>query len=541
MTAPASAVPLSSRLPRVHVRLSGLQLLLIPAIIVGLLLVSPVVYLFVRVAEADRDALDLIFNRRTLDTLLRSLQLMAIVSVASLLISLPLAWLTVCTDLPFRRFWSIATALPLVIPSYVGAMTIIEALGPRGMLQGWLEPFGVDRLPAIYGLHGAAFTLTMLSFPYTLLALRTALWGIDPALEESSRMLGHGRWSTFFRVTLPQLRPAAAAGSLLVALYTLSDFGAVTLLRFSSFTMVIYNQYQLAFDRTLAAATALVLVAVALLLVVLEAISRGRSRYYKASSGASRRSGLVQLGRWRWPALAFCSLVVLLSLALPLGVLVKLFLGGVASGANFDTVWQASWNSIKASGIAMVVTVLAATPIVILSVRRGGSLVGLIERTSYMGFALPGIVVALSLVFLGIRYANPLYQSMYMLQLGYVILFFPVAFAALRTALLQVNPHLEEAARSLGKGGIPAFITITLPLLRAGIVTGCALVFLLTMKELPATLILGPTGFKTLATMTWSDAESALMARSALSGMMLILSAAVPMAAIMYWERRDQW
>src|SRR5690606_20800073 len=233
MTAPASAVPLSSRLPRLHVRFSGLQLLLIPAIIIGLLLVSPVVYLFVRVAEADRDAVDLIFNRRTLDTLLRSLQLMAIVSIASLLISLPLAWLTVCTDLPFRRFWSIATALPLVIPSYVGAMTIIEALGPRGMLQGWLEPFGVDRLPAIYGLHGAAFTLTMLSFPYTLLALRTALWGIDPALEESSRMLGHGRWSTFFRVTLPQLRPAAAAGSLLVALYTLSDFGAVTLLRFS--------------------------------------------------------------------------------------------------------------------------------------------------------------------------------------------------------------------------------------------------------------------------------------------------------------------
>ena len=519
----------------------GFALLLLPALAVALLAVSPLAYLFLRVSEAGDDALDLVFNSRTSATLVRSVELTAAVTFFSLLVSLPLAWLTVRTDLPFRRFWSLITALPLVIPSYVGAMTIIQALGPRGILQGYLEPLGVERLPSIYGFHGAVFTLTLLSYPYLLLSLRTALWGLDPAMEESSRILGKGRWTTFFRVTLPQLRPAIAAGGLLVALYTMADFGAVTLLRFNSFTAVIYNQYQLAFDRTLAAATSLVLVAVALALVLMEALTRGRSRYYQTRTGPSRHARLMHLGAWKWPAMAFCAIVTLLGMALPLGVLLDLFIKGVNAGETFGAVETAAWNSVQASGLAVIVTVLAATPIALLSVRHSSRFIGLLERVSYIGFALPGIVVALALVFFGIRYATPLYQSMYLLVLAYMILFLPVALGSLRTALLQANPHLEEAARSLGKGPLYAFWTVTLPLLRAGIIAACALVFLLTMKELPATLILGPTGFRTLATMTWSDADAALLARSAFSGMVLVLAAAVPMALIMYWERRDQW
>ena len=228
--------------------------LLLPAIVVALATLSPVLYLLLRLSEAGSEAFDLVFSSRTLATLGRTTLLAAIVTGASTVIALPLAWLTVRTDLPLRRFWSLATALPLVIPSYVGAFTIVEALGPRGLLQrGLSAPFGVDRLPEIFGLPGAALTLTLLSYPYLLLSLRTALWGMDPALEESSRVLGHGAWRTFFRVTLPQLRPAIAAGGLLVALYSLSDFGAVSILNFNSFTNVIFLQYQSAFDRSLAA------------------------------------------------------------------------------------------------------------------------------------------------------------------------------------------------------------------------------------------------------------------------------------------------
>src|SRR5690606_11220456 len=140
----------------------------------------------------------------------------------------PAAWLISRTDLPWRRFWSVALSLPLAIPSYVGAFAIIAALGPRGLLQGWLETLlGIERLPAIYGLFGAALTLTLLSYPYVLLTLNATISSIDTSLEEASRSMGYGPGATFFRVTLPLLRPAIAAGALLVALYVFSDFGAV--------------------------------------------------------------------------------------------------------------------------------------------------------------------------------------------------------------------------------------------------------------------------------------------------------------------------
>jgi iron(III) transport system permease protein len=516
-------------------------LLLIPAVLIGLAAVSPVFYLVLRLSEAGDGAFDLIFNSRTLQTVIRTLQLGAAVLACATVISLALAWLTVRTDLPLRRFWSVITVLPLVIPSYVGALTVIQALGPRGLLQQWLEPLGVERLPEIYGFPGALFTLTLLTYPYLLLSIRTALWGMDPAMEESSRTLGHGSVATFLRVVLPQLRPAIAGGGLLVLLYSMSDFGAVSLLRYDSFTSVIYAQYQLAFDRTLAAASSLVLVAMSLGFVAAEAASRGRSRYYKSTSGASRRAGPVRLGAWRWPALAFCSVIALLSLVLPLGVLLHLFLQGLDAGESFSSVWHPARNSIFASALAAVAAVLAATPVALLSVRYGSRFIGLIERVSYVGFALPGIVVALALVFFSIRYAQPLYQSMTILVLAYVVLFLPVALSGLRTALLQVNPHMEEAARTLGKTPLRAFLSVTLPVLRPGIIASASLVFLVTMKELPATLILGPTGFKTLATVTWGDANAALLSKSALSALVLVAASAIPMAAMIYWERRDQW
>jgi iron(III) transport system permease protein len=130
---------------------------------------------------------------------------------------------------------------------------------------------------------------------------------------------------------------------------------------------------------------------------------------------------------------------------------------------------------------------------------------------------------------------------MTMLILAYVVLFLPVALGGLRTALLQVNPHLEEAARSLGRTPLQAFFSVTLPLLRPGMIASLALVFLVTMKELPATLILGPTGFKTLATVTWADATAALLSKAAFAALILVIASAIPMAAMIYWERRDEW
>jgi len=515
--------------------------LLLPSLAAALATLSPVVYLLLRLSEAGSDAFDLLVNERTFRTLVRTATLAGAVTACATLISLPLAWLTVRTDLPLRRVWALLTVLPLVVPSYVGAFTVVEALGPKGLLQQVLQPFGVDRLPEIYGFHGAVFTLTALTYPYVLLSVRTALWGMDPALEESSRSLGHGRWATFVRVTLPQLRPALAAGGLLVALYALADFGAVSILRFNSFTYVIYSQYQSAFDRTLAAASSLVLIALALALLGIEAATRGRSRYYRAGRGASRRAAAAPLGVWRWPAFAFCAFVTALGLFLPLAVLGYLVAQGLDAGQEVRPVWEAARNSVYVSALAAACAVVVAIPVALLSVRYPSKLSALLERAAYLGFALPGIVVALALVFLGIRYVPSLYQTLALLVFAYVLLFLPIALGSVRTALMQINPHLEEAGRSLGASPLRAFLTITLPLLRPGLATGAAMIFLVTMKELPATLILGPIGFDTLATETWSAASAALQARAALSALVLVFASAVPMALLIYWERREEW
>ena len=512
-------------------------ILWLPALLLGALLLLSPVYLAIRSLGAGPEFWDAFLRLRVLEILARTLLLVASVTAASVALALPLAWLTVRTDLPWARVWAVVVALPLVIPSYVAGFTVVVALGPRGMLQGFLENLlGLERLPDISGFPGAMLTLTFLSYPYVLLTVRAALQRLDPALEESSRGLGYSWNATFWKVTLPLLRPALAAGALLVALYTLSDFGAVSLLRYETFTWAIFVQYESALDRTLGAAFSLALVLLAVSFLLVEYISRGRSRYYRVDQGAVRPTPQVALGSWRWPAVGFCGLVSLVSLGLPMSVLVYWVVRGVGAGEPLLLLWRDAGNSLYVSGLAALAAVLAALPIAVLAVRYPGFFSSLLERVTYVGFALPGIAVALGLVFFGANYAPFLYQSISLLILAYVILFLPTAVGAVRTSLLQVNPRVEEAARSLGQTPLRVFISVTLPLLRPGLLSGAALVFLLTMKELPATLILRPIGFSTLASSIWSAASEAFFAQAAAPALLLVLASSVPLAFLMLRE-----
>ena len=303
-----------------------------PSVLVGLAMLLPLAYLLMRSAGASDEAWGLLFRAETVQTLGRTMLLIVTVTLCSIALAVPLAWLTVRTDLPLRRVWSALAALPLVIPTYVGAFLFISALGPRGLIQQALAPLGVDRLPDIYGFPGAALTLTLFSYPYLLLTIRGAWSSLDPATEDAARSLGHGTRSSLLRVTLPQLRPAIAAGSLLVALYTLSDFGAVSLMRYPTFTWVIFQQYESSFDRSAAAALSLVVVGMALVILLMESRTRGRRSYYRTGAGASRAPRVLQLGRWKWPALLLCAAVAALSLGLPTVVLAQWLVRGVLSG-----------------------------------------------------------------------------------------------------------------------------------------------------------------------------------------------------------------
>jgi iron(III) transport system permease protein len=489
------------------------------------LVALPLAYLVVRVVDGGERARRVLFSRGLVELVVDTGVLVVAVTATAVAVGVPLAWLATRTDLPWRRFWATAAALPLVIPSYVAALVFLAAFGPRGLLQRILEsPFGVERVPEIYGLPGAWLALTVATYPFVFLLTAAALHDLDPALEEAARGLGRTRFETFRSVTLPVIRPSVAAGALLVALYTISDFGVVSLMQYDSLTRAIYLQYRALFDRTPAAVLALVLVALTAVILALELRARGRGRLHRV--GAPRPAPPIPLGRWRLPALLFCATVVGIALVVPLAVLGYWASRAVGAEEPIGWSWEPAVNSLVVSMVAAAATVAASIPVAVLAGRYPGTLSRSLERLSYAGNALPGIVVALSLVFFAANYATPVYQTLALLVFAYVVRFFPQALAGSHAAVVRVSPRLEEAGRSVGRGPATVFTRITVPLLAPGLLAGSALVFLSTMKELPATLLLRPIGFETLATEIWRYTSVAAYSRAALPALLLILLSA---------------
>lgn len=498
----------------------------------------PLAYLLVRSGQAGWSRVwEIVSAPRTLILLRDTLALTVAVTATTIMIAVPLAWLTVRTDLPGRRLFTVLTALPLAIPTYVGGFAFVAFAGPRGTLQSWLEPLGVDKIPSIYGFWGAWLVLSLFSYPYVLLTVRAAVRRVDPSMEEASRTLGASAFTTFRRITLPQLRPAITAGGLLVALYTLSDFGAVSLLRFDSFTRAIYVSYRASIDRSTAAVLGVMLVVLTATVLILELRSRGRTMYHRLHAGGSRRAAVVSLGRWRWPAVGACTALVVVALGIPVGIIVYWLVRGIRAGEPVRLTVDLAGNSLWAALLGTIVVVLAAWPVALLAARHRTRTARFVELSAWVGYALPGVVVALSLVFFGARITPAIYQTMVMLVFAYAVLFLPQAMGSMRSSLLQVNPELEEASRSLGRGPMATFTRVVLPLARPGVLAGAALVFLTIMKELPATLLLAPTGYSTLATQVWSATSEALFGRAAGPALALIVLASVPMMFLVLRDR----
>jgi iron(III) transport system permease protein len=505
-------------------------------VIVALLGLVPIAYLAILAASAGEEAVALALRERTLSVLGRTLLLAGTVTLAAIVIGVPIAWLTSRSDLPGRRWWTVLAILPLVVPSYVGGYAIVAALGPRGALQSILEPLGVTRLPEVYGFPGAALALTLFSYPYVVLSVRGALVRLDPAFEEVSRSLGRGPWRTFVTVTLPGLRPAITAGALLVALYSLADFGAVSLLQFDSFTRAIYVQYRASFDPTLAAVLSLMLVACTAAVLAAEWSLRGRAAYHRSGGGSARIASPVPLGAWAVPAMAFLGLVVGLAVLVPVATISFWLARGIGSGEALPSIADAALNSVLASGLAALLAVAASVPVAVLAVRHRGLLAGFIERATYAGFALPGIVIGLALVFVGARYLPWAYQTLPMLLVAYLVRFVPEAVGATRASLLQVSPRIEEAARTLGRTPGGVLRSVTLPMIRPGLVAGGALVFLTAMKELPTTILLAPTGFDTLAVRIWSATSDGFFSRAAVPALLMVVVAAASLLVLLRGE-----
>ncbi len=508
--------------------------LVLAAGIVVVALLLPLAYLLVRVAGDAARALEILGEPSTWQLVWNTVLLVVGVAIATVCVAVPLAWLVTRTDLPGRRAWAVAGALPLVIPSYVAALCLLGFFGERGLLADLL---GVDSFPDVTGYWGALGALTLATYPYVFLLTQAALRDVDASLDEAARGLGVSGWRAFARVTVPTIRPAVGLGVLLVALYVLSDFGVVSLMRYDALTRSIYLQYRSLFDRTPAATLALLLVALTAVALVIEYRTRQRGRLHRTGPGTARPPTPVRLGRWTGPALGFCVLVTGLFLVLPSAVLVTWLARGIVNDRVLAAPWSELVNSLGASGLAAIAAVLAALPVAFLATRYPGRRSRLLERLSYAGNALPGLVIALALVFFAARYASPVYQTLALLVFAYVVRFFPQAMSGVESSLQRVSPRVEEASRGLGRGPIATLALVTVPLARSGVLAGAALVFLSAMKELPATLLLRPIGFETLATEIWKLTQVGAYSRAALPAVVLI-GVSAPFLLLVTRDRR---
>lgn len=494
----------------------------------ALALVAPIgisiLALLVRGLGATDAAWATLLSFRTVMLIGRSFALTALVTVTATIIGVGGAWVLARTDIGFRRLWGVAFAMPLVIPSYVLAMVIVSASGPRGLFA---DLVGIQ-LPFVSGLVGAWLTLSLATYPYVFLITAAAIGRIDPALEEAARGLGASPGRVFRTVIVPQLRPAIGAGALLAALYTLSDFGAVSLMRFDAFTRVIYAQYSGRLDRTPAIILSIVLILIAGVIIAAEQRTRGKGTVF--TSKPSRSPSVHKLvGAQRVLSVGAISIVVAFGSLFPIAALIGWIVRGASNGADISIPWQAIGGSLTGGTLAAFTAVVFTVPIVVLVVRYASRRTVLLERSVFVGFSLPHITVAIAVVAFTVTWAGPVYQTLGMLVAVYAAMFLAQSVSAAKASLAQIDPAIEEASRSLGRGPFATLLAVTVPLMKRGLLAGGALVFVTTLKELPATLLLSPPGFSTLAVRIWSSADELLYARAAISSLILIAVSVLPL------------
>ena len=395
----------------------------------------------------------------------------------------------------------------------------------------------LDRSVSGYG--GALLVITLSYYPLVYLPVVAALRGLDPALEESAWSLGHSRWRSFRTVLLPQLRPALLGGVLLVGLHLLAEFGALQLLRFPTFTTAIYDLYGSTFNGAAANMIAGVLVLLCLVLLVGELRLRGRRRLSRLGQGAARTAVPVALGRSRVPLTLSLVALATLSIGVPTYALLHWLRVGSSTEFPVGELLAAAASTVGLAATGALVTTLCALPVAWLAIRHRGAVSTLVERSTYVANALPGIVVALAFVTVSLKVLPGIYQTAVLLVAAYAVLFLPRAVVSVRSGLEQAPLVLDDVARSLGSGPLETARRVTLPVIAPSIGAGAALVFLAISTELTATLMLSPIGTDTLATSFWSASTDLRYGAAAPYALLLVLISVPATVLLMRQERLD--
>jgi iron(III) transport system permease protein len=481
--------------------------LVLGGLAVAALAVIPLVYLVVRSADAGATAIDALLRPRVAELVGNSLLLAVCVGVTCLLLGTASGWVLSRVRLPLRSVWLVLAALPLAVPSYLAA-------------YGWLVAF-----PTLSGFLPSWLVLTMACTPYVTLPVTAALRSSAGQLEDVARSLGRSPLRVFITVTWPRIASSALAGVLIAVLYSLSEFGAVSMLRFQTLTWGIQAAFSSSFDRSLAALLSVVLVLLAVVVVTAERRLRRR-----VPAAPSRSASPTQPMSWPVaPLIAALAIVPALGVLVPMaGLVTRLLQAETLRQLDLGRFVAATGSTLALGAGAAIVTVLLALPVATLAARYSGRMVALVESVSFVGLAVPGVVVGLSLVFFTLSVVPALYQGVAALVFAYAVLFLPRAIGSVRAGIALVPIRLLDVSRSLGVGALRSWARVTLPLALPSLGVAACLVAISTAKELPATLLLRPTGVPTLATELWARTAVAEFGAAAPYAAMLVLVAAVP-------------
>ncbi|WP_368505883.1 ABC transporter permease [Alkalihalophilus sp. As8PL] len=508
-------------------------ILFLLAALTGLLMSIPVFYVVWRSLFAGTDRWMRLLDSRIPQLIWNTISLTVMVTLFAVSIGVLLAWIVNRTSLPGRKMWQWLLALPLVIPPYVGAVTYIIVFGPRGWLwREWRESewllttFGEYPIN-VYSFWGIFFILTLFTYPYVFLIASASLRKMNRNYEEVARSQGMTTSQIFWKVNIPFLRPAIGAGAILIALYVLSDFGAIAMMRYTTFTAAIYYQMG-SYDNVSATVLSVVLIALTLIILWIESRTKKKQSYYQTSN-TFKEPDILPLGKWKWPSFLFVCITFFFAIVLPIIVLVYWSFLGLQAGALDSRFWGYAWNSVKVSGMAALICMLLALPVVYLRSRYPSRVSAIIEKLSYAGYALPGVIVALGIIFIFNQYIPVLYNTFYLVAIAFVIRFLPQAMQSTDASLSLISPRIDEAARSLGQPPWKVMITVIIPSILPGILAGGALVFVSSIKELPATLLLRPPGFDTLAVRIWVETSEAIYYMAAPAALLIVIVSIIPL------------
>jgi iron(III) transport system permease protein len=519
VTAPAAppAVRLRHRGPRTP------RSLLATSAVIAAVMALPLVFLFILAHHAGgSEVRHLITRQLTLTLLWNTVRLTVVVTALCAVIGTATAWCIERTNLPLRPLWAVLVVVPLAIPDFVVSF-------------GW-----TSLSSHIEGFRGAVVVMTLAVYPLVHLPVAASLRNADPSQEEMSRSLGVGRLRTFWRVTVGQARGAILGGCLLVALVMLAEYGAFEILGYRTFTTEIFTEFHVAFDLPGACALSLVLVALSIVVIGGDLRLRSRGQIAPTGSNAQRLANRHDLGRATIPVLVCFLALIGLAIGVPVGAAIYWMVQGGAPAVTGVSLGSATAHTALYAAGAGALATIAALPLALLTVRYPGKVGRLLERSTLLVLAMPGLVTALALSYVVERYAGGyLYQSPWLLTLAYSILFFPLALVAVRASVVRTPARLEDVAQSLGRGRIAVLLRITLPLLAPGLAAGFCLVFLSVVTELTATLILIPTGVQTLATQFWAYQQNLSYSQAAPFALLMMGIAAVPSLVLGRWFDRS--